>query len=447
MYLSISNRRSIAIKSLLLKIFVECTHKFNRLFKLLLWSLFWSRSFLKVNDMKFAIVDDSQEIENNRFKSLIRDLALFVTYFLKETSIEQHHFVIHDKDFFVKKKEFVHKNVVTVMTLNECATHNDWEFFYFLKSKTIWTKIEISLCLNSRSASQLEWVLQEVAIWTSNWSSNSSRYFDLIYINYVWVDELRDNFWHNSQRLRLLMCDALMNSFATSTSLFAIQFAYNKLASTYITFEESLIVFATLSIYYLERTFVMINIVRRWFDKEYTFEHAKWRLNITSFLWAKSSKSAKSESQKRKSRKMNETSIRINLQSLVVSNIIALYNEIVRECRFEILLSTFYARDLREIISHVISFDLDYSLSTLFEDNSRNANDSSNSITTTKTYEVVNSSTRREDRLLDREEAKIVTKKQSRARINDLIKERHTIFNLSRSSLTTRKRTIHLSSF
>ena len=222
-------------------------------------------------------------------------------------------------------------------------------------------------------------------------------------MNYVWVDRLRNNFWHNSQRSRLLMCDALMNSFTTFIFFFAIQFVYNKLTSIFIIFEKSFIIIATFSIYYLERTFVMIKIVKRWFDKVYMFKHVKWRLNITFFLWTKFSKNAKSEPQKHKSKKMKKINNRVKLQSFVVLNMIAFYSEIVRECRSKTFFSTFIVRDLQKIIFYVVFFDRDYSFDTLFKDskNSNNADNSSNSSSTEKIYEIVNSSICRESRLFN----------------------------------------------
>ena len=165
----------------------------------------------------------------------------------------------------------------------------------------------------------------------------------------------------------------------------------------------------------------MAKIVGRWSDKAYTPEHAEWRLNTTPFLWAESSEGAKSEPQKRKSKKVEETSIRAKLQPLAVPNMTALYSETVRECRSGTLPPTFTARDLREIIPHAVSPDRGYPLGTLLEDSKSpgNADNPSNPSPTEKAYDAANPSTRREGRLPGRGGAKIVAKGQPRAMAND----------------------------
>lgn len=174
--------------------------------------------------------------------------------------------------------------------------------------------------------------------------------------------------------------------------MYAIQYASNKTYAIYSTERESLIIYATPSVYYLGRTSKIEEVVGRWSNSRYRPKDAHLRLNTIPFLWdASSSTSSTPTTDRQRTHKMGDTNdILTALRPLGLSTIADLYDAVAHQCQPGNLQSTFTARELRLTYPRPVFPELGHSLGTLLSPESNSPKG---------TYEASNPPTRRGGRL------------------------------------------------
>lgn len=172
---------------------------------------------------------------------------------------------------------------------------------------------------------------------------SSSRYPDILYLNFVWSEEDQARFARDAQRGRYLKCNALINPPPDGLPLFAIQYIGYSSYPTYFTPVESLVVFANEQSYYLATTEELKHTLGLW-NKPYKASgpDPEARLNQPTGLWQAPSTRSKSVS-----------ATLSKLDPFKVDSPVLLYAAITGRCRaMGEVAPTFTAGELRGILPH-----------------------------------------------------------------------------------------------
>jgi hypothetical protein len=172
---------------------------------------------------------------------------------------------------------------------------------------------------------------------------HSSRYPDIVYLNFVWTESDRARFAQDTQRARYLKCNALINPLPEGTPLYAVQYISYSSCPTYTTTRNSFVIFATTvpaPTYYLCTTKQLEVILKPW-NKRWPAEgpEPEARLNQPPQMWKKNQTGAVPPELRQ-------------LDPYKVASAQMIYNEITRRCipLLGEIPPTFTARELRDII-------------------------------------------------------------------------------------------------
>jgi hypothetical protein len=162
-------------------------------------------------------------------------------------------------------------------------------------------------------------------------------------MNYKWSEPARANFFNSSHRSRYLACDALINPPSDNIPLYAIQYAKHAQYALYATLDETLIVLATPTTFYLVTSSEMEQIIghRRKGGRKLMGPDPGSRLDTAPYLWQQSALNNANQAQHKTYNKM---------QDYRHKNIKELHNGIIQKCRSEVMGSTLTAKELRQII-------------------------------------------------------------------------------------------------
>jgi hypothetical protein len=161
-------------------------------------------------------------------------------------------------------------------------------------------------------------------------------------MNYQWSKATRVNFYRSTHRSRYLACDGLINPPTDDVPLYAIQYASNAQYPLYTTRDETLIILATPTKYYLVTSLVMQQVVgHRGKGRKLAGTDSMFRLDTAPYLWQAQALANADEPQ---------NDAYTEMQDYKCKDIRDLYNQITDKCTSEIMGSTLTAKELRAMI-------------------------------------------------------------------------------------------------
>ncbi|KAI7554892.1 hypothetical protein KC331_g228 [Hortaea werneckii] len=240
--------------------------------------------------------------------------------FCKRTAAEQNRFSVKDQNPDYEVRELP-THETTTMALNVLAAAHGRGFFLHLPSKSSLTSFP--------SAERLP-AQRRIA-------QSGTGYPNMVFMDMVWDDAMRDRFRNDTPRGRYLRCHALVNPPPGSTPMFAIQCVASSVDSPSDTDTPSLILVSTPPTYYLLSTTKVADVfgrTRRSADK----------LSVPRLLWETSQlHTGRDAAQRKKQHQFN------SIQADAKGSVAEVYRAVIQQCcgLDRSLASTFTMLELR----------------------------------------------------------------------------------------------------